>query len=177
MCSCFCFVKLCYPKVKTPPHPIHFTNVLSQYMWKNEISFFHLTLYILPMYSRSTCGRTRSRSPTLPTAFYTCTLAVHVEERDLVLPPYPLHFTHVLSQYMWKNEISFFHLTLYILPMHSRSTCGRTRSRSSTLPSTFDQRTLAVHVEERDLVLPPYPLHLTNVLSQYTWKNEISVLQ
>jgi len=37
-CNCFCFVNLSYPKVTTPPYPLHFTNVLSQYPWKNEIS-------------------------------------------------------------------------------------------------------------------------------------------
>ena len=45
-CSCFCFVNLCYPKVTTPPYPLHFTTVLSQYMWKNEISVLQWPLSI-----------------------------------------------------------------------------------------------------------------------------------
>ena len=45
-CSCFCFVNLCYPKVTTPPYPLHFTNVLSQYMRKNEISVLQWPLSI-----------------------------------------------------------------------------------------------------------------------------------
>jgi len=45
-CSCFCFVNFCYPKVTTPPYPLHFTNVLSQYMWKNKISVLQWPLSI-----------------------------------------------------------------------------------------------------------------------------------
>ena len=45
-CNCFCFVYLCYPKVTTPPYPLHFTNVISQYMWKNEISVLQWPLSI-----------------------------------------------------------------------------------------------------------------------------------
>ena len=37
---------LCYPKVTTPPYPLHFTNVLSQYTWKNEISVLQWPLSI-----------------------------------------------------------------------------------------------------------------------------------
>ena len=42
----FCFVTLCYPKVTTPPYPLYFTNVLSQYMWKNEVSVLQWPLSI-----------------------------------------------------------------------------------------------------------------------------------
>jgi hypothetical protein len=49
---CFCFVNLCYPKVTTPPYPLYFTNVLSQYMWKNEISVLQWPLSI-PLATKS----------------------------------------------------------------------------------------------------------------------------